>query len=147
MRKSNKRSGLTLIEALCSISILSIMVISIITVQMNNYKLREYNRELEKYLPVLEAVKAQIINNETFDSILEIYTSNKTVISNEKLTLDSVRTLDARQLFNQSPQNQKTYIQLNILAGEVLKIELDLNIILNNRHETIKCEFYKGNYI
>lgn len=147
MRRSNKKSGLSLIEVLCSISILSIMFISIVTIQLNNYKLREYNREIEKYLPVLEAVKSEIISNETYDSILEIYKSNKTVISNEKLTLDSVRTLNASQLFSQSPQNQKTYIQLNISAGEVLKIELNLNIILNNRHETIKCEFHKGNYI
>lgn len=147
MQKFNKMQGLTLIEVICSIGVLSIMFISIMTMQLNNYKLREYNNQLQRYLPVLEAVKTEIINNETADSILELYSNNKTMISNEKLTLDNVRTLSLSQLLGQTHQAQQTYIELKVINGEVLKVELDLNIIYKNRQEIIKCEFYKGNYL
>ncbi|MCM8711028.1 type II secretion system GspH family protein [Clostridium sp. SYSU_GA19001] len=147
MLKSNKKSGFTIIEVLCALSIFSILFNCIMCIQLNNMKLKKYNKELSSFLYVLEAVKKEIIFNSTYSSIKNLNNNGRKYIRKDKLTIDNIKTLKLEEIFDVDKENDDSYLVMKITDGEVLKIELELYVKINNREEKIKCEFYKGNYI
>lgn len=147
MLKLSRKSGFTLVETLCALGILSIMFNCIIYIQLNNLKLKKYNKELSKYLYVLEGIKKEIMYNSSYDSVRNLHNNQKKYIAKDKLTIENVRTLELEQLFDVHTQTNDIYLVMSVDDGEVLKIELELYLKLDSREEIIKCEFYKGNYI
>lgn len=146
MLKSNKKKGFSLLEQLCAMSIFSIMSISIITIQLNNLRLREYNKEILEYSSVLEALKQEILNNYSYDYIKDIYSSNKRYVNKDMLNISSIRNNNLNQIFDESYDNSITYLVLEMAEGEALKIHLEIHVKLN-KEEIIICEFNKGNYL
>lgn len=146
MLKSNKKKGFSLLEQLCAMSIFSIMSISIITIQLNNLRLREYNKEILEYSSVLEALKQEILNNYSYDYIKDIYSSNKRYVNKNMLNISSIRNNNLNQIFDESYDNSITYLVLEMAEGEALKIHLEIHVKLN-KEEIIICEFNKGNYL
>lgn len=147
MRKSNKKKGFSLIEQLCAICILSILTISFITIQLNNVRLKEYNKQIFLYSSVLEALKQEILYNYSYDNVKGTYNLNKRYVAKDMLTISNVRSNDLNQIFNESSDMTKTYLLLSLVDGEVLKIHLELHIKLNYKEEILECDFNKGNYI
>jgi prepilin-type N-terminal cleavage/methylation domain-containing protein len=147
MLKSNKKKGFSLIEQLCAISILSILSICIITIQLNNIRLKEYNKQVFLYCSVLEALKQEIIFNYSYDYVRQIYNSNKKYIVKDMLTINNLRSNDLNNIFSENSDMKNTYLLLNVVDGEVLKIHMELHLKLNYKEEIIECEFNKGNYI
>jgi prepilin-type N-terminal cleavage/methylation domain-containing protein len=146
MLKSNKKKGFSLLEQLCAMSIFSIMSISIITIQLNNLRLREYNKEILEYSSVLEALKQEILNNYSYDYIKNIYSSNKRYVNKDMLNISSIRSSNLNQIFADSYDNSNTYLTLGMAEGEVLKIHMEIHVQLK-KEEIITCEFNKGNYL
>lgn len=147
MLKSNKKKGFSLIEQLCAISVLSILSICIITIQLNNIRLKEYNKQVFLYCSVLEALKQEIICNYSYDNVRQIYNSNKKYIVKDMLTINNLRSNDLNNIFSENSDMKNTYLLLNVVDGEVLKIHMELHLKLNYKEEIIECEFNKGNYI
>lgn len=147
MQKSNKKKGFSLIEQLCAISIFTIISICIITIQLNNLRLKEYNSEIFLYSSVLEALKQEILYNYSYDNVLEIYNLNKRYVVKEMLNISSIRNNNLNQVFCESVNTQNTYLMLSLIQGEVLNIHMEVHVKLNYKEEIIVCEFNKGNYI
>jgi prepilin-type N-terminal cleavage/methylation domain-containing protein len=147
MLKSNKKKGFSLIEQLCAISILSILSICVITIQLNNVRLKEYNKQVLLYCNVLEALKQEIIYNYSYADVRQIYYLNKRYITKDKLTINNLKSNDLSQIFSEGSDMENTYLLLNVVDGEVLKIQIELHLKLNYKEEIIDCEFNKGNYI
>lgn len=147
MQKSNKNKGFSLIEQLCAISILSIFTICIITIQLNNIRLKEYNKQIFLYSNVLEALKEEILCNYSYDNVKGTYNSNKKYVSKDMLTINKIRSNDLNNIFSDNTDTSKTYLLLSLIDGEVLKIHMELHVKLNYKEEILVCEFKKGNYI
>lgn len=147
MWKLNRKSGVSLIEVLCSISIFLIIFTSALTAHLNNLKLEKYNEELNKYIYVLEAVKKEILFNTSYEDIKSIYNSGKKFIPKDKLSFDNIKNLEIKNLFISTDQYNDTYLEMNITEEDILKIALQLHIRFQNKEEIIKCNFYKGNYL
>lgn len=147
MLKLNKKKGFSLIEQLCAVSILSILSICVITIQLNNLRLKEYNKQVFLYSGVLEALKEEMLYNYSYDNIKGMYNLNKRYIAKDRLTISSVRSNDLSQIFSESSDTANTYLLLNLIDGEVLKIHMELHVKLNYKEEIIECDFNKGNYI
>lgn len=147
MLKLNKKKGFSIIEQLCALSIFSILTICVISLQLNNLRLRDYNRQILLYSSVLEALKQEILYNYSYCNVKDVYFLNKRYISQDKLTISSVRTSDLNQLFSESEGIANTYLILSIVDGEVLKIHMELHVKFKYKEEIIVCEFNKGNYI
>ena len=147
MLKLNKKSGMSLVEIICAISVMSILSLYILTVQLNNLRLNNYIKEKLMYVTVLEAIKNEIINNAAYNDLICLNNQNKTYVNKDKLTINSIKSSTLEQIFNDSCDNLNTYILLNITTGDILNIELELHLKLRNKEEIIKCAFYKGNYL
>jgi prepilin-type N-terminal cleavage/methylation domain-containing protein len=147
MQKLNKKSGVSLVEIMCAIGVMSILSLYILTFHLNNLRLSGYNKNKLMYVTALEAIKEEMISNATYNDLLSLSSQNKRYINKDKLTLNSIKSLTLEQIFNDSCNNLNTYIVLNITTGEILKIELELHLKLRNTEEVIKCLFYKGNYL
>jgi prepilin-type N-terminal cleavage/methylation domain-containing protein len=147
MQKLNKNKGFSLIEQLCAISIFSIISICVITIQLNNLRLKDYNSQILIYSSVLEALKQEMLKNNSYDNILQIYNLNKRFVSKEMLNMNSIRENNLNQIFCESANTQNTYLILNLTQGEILNIHMELHVKLNYKEEIIVCDFIKGNYI
>ncbi|MFL0246712.1 hypothetical protein [Candidatus Clostridium stratigraminis] len=146
MLRSNKKKGFSLLEQVCAMSIFSIMSISIITTQLNNLRLREYNKEILEYSSVLEALKEEILNNYSYDYINNLYNSNKKYVNKDKLNINSIRSSNLYQIFAEDCDNSNSYLVLEMAQDEVLKIHMEIHIKLK-KEEVLTCEFNKGNYL
>jgi type II secretory pathway pseudopilin PulG len=147
MLKLNKKPGISLVEIICAISVMSILSLYILTVQLNNLRLHNYNTEKLLHVTILEAIKEEMISNATYNDLVSLSSQNKIYVNKDMLTLNSIKSLTLEQLFKESPDKFNTYIQLNITNDEILKVELELHLKLRNTEEVIKCLFYKGNYL
>jgi prepilin-type N-terminal cleavage/methylation domain-containing protein len=147
MLRLNKKSGMSLVEIMCAISVMSILSLCIVTFQLNNLRLSNYNKDRLMYVTALEAIKEEIISNATYNDVLSLSSQNKIYISKDKLNISSIKSLALEQIFNDRCTNPDTYIRLNVTPGEILNIELELHLKLRHAEEVIKCLFYKGNYL
>jgi type II secretory pathway pseudopilin PulG len=147
MQKLNKKSGISLVEIMCAIGVMSILSISILTFQLNNLRLNNYNKNKLMYVTALEAIKEEMISNATYYDLLSLRSQNKIYVNKDKLTINSIKSLNLEHIFSESRNNLNTYILLNITTGEVLNIELELHLKMKSTEEVIKCVFYKGNYL
>jgi type II secretory pathway pseudopilin PulG len=147
MPKLNKKSGMSLVDIMCAIGVMSILSISILTFQLNNLRLNNYNKDKLMYVTALEAIKEEMISNATYYDLLSLRSQNKIYVNKDKLTINSIKSLNLEHIFSESCNNLNTYILLNITTGEVLNIELELHLKLKYNEEAIKCVFYKGNYL
>lgn len=147
MLKLNKKSGMSLVEIMCAISVMSILSLCILTFQLNNLRLGNYNKDKLMYVTALEAIKEEIISNATYNDLLSLRSQNKIYVNKDKLNISSIKSLTLEHIFNESCNNFNTYMLLNIITGEVLNIELELHLKRKNTEEVIKCVFYKGNYL
>jgi len=146
MLKSNKKKGFSLIEQLCAMSIFFILSISIITIQLNNLRLKEYNKEILIYSSILEALKQEILYNNSYDNVKEIYNSNKRYVTKEMLNISTIKNNNLNHIFSESYDYKDTYLLLRLVDGEVLKIHMEIHVKLK-KEEIIECEFNKGNYL
>jgi prepilin-type N-terminal cleavage/methylation domain-containing protein len=147
MLKLSNKSGFTIVEVLCSISIISVLLLCITTLQLNNLRLKNYNKEKLDYITVVDALKEEIINNSTYNDVLSLSNLNKKFVNKEKLNISCLRDLSLEQLCDEYCDYSNTFIRINISPGELLRIELELHIKLKLHEEIIKCEFYKGDYL
>jgi hypothetical protein len=147
MWKLNKKSGTTLIEALCALNILCIFFIISISIQLNNMTLKKYNNELISYIAVIEAVKGELSSNSSFEELIILHRNDKKFIKSDSLSLNSVKSININSLFSDIAPDKTPYLQMTIEEGEVLKIKLQLNYRFRDKNESIICEFYKGSYL
>jgi hypothetical protein len=147
MWKLNKKSGTTLIEALCALNILCIFFILTISIQLNNMTLKKYNNELMSYIAVIEAVKGELSTNTSFEELIVMHRNDKKFIKSESLCLNAVKSSDIDSLFSNIVPDKTPYLQMTIEEGKVLKIKLQLNYRFRDKNESIICEFYKGSYL
>ena len=138
---------MSLVEIVCAISVMSILSLCILTFQLNNLRLSNYNKDKLMYVTALEAIKEEIISNATYNDLLSLRSQNKIYVNKDKLNISSIKSLTLEHIFSESCNNLNTYMLLNIITGEVLNIELELHLKWKNTEEIIKCVFYKGNYL
>ena len=55
------KKGFTLIEVLCSITVFSILFMTAISIQLNSFKVKKYNKDLYNSILIMEYVKNNII--------------------------------------------------------------------------------------
>lgn len=147
MQKLKINKGFTMIEIICSLAIFSMLFLFILSVQLNNLRLKKYNENLHAYIAALEALKNDMLYNTSFTEIEEEYHSNMIYIKGENIKIDKIKNINFEDLFVSIVPSEKPYIKLNLEEGEVLKVKLQLYIKNINKDETIECEFFKGKYL
>lgn len=147
MLRSSKKSGYSIVEVLCAITILSITFTGLITLELSNLKLKKYNEEIIRYTYVLDALKQEIMFNCSYDDVKNVFNSNRKFIAEENLTLERIKNLSLNELFDASVNTNNAYLSMTVTDEDILKIDLELHLKLQRKENLIKCEFYKGKYI
>jgi prepilin-type N-terminal cleavage/methylation domain-containing protein len=147
MPRLNKKTGFTVIEVLCAVSIMSILSLFILTVQLSNLNLTKYNNEKVRYITALEAIKQELLSNATYNDVVTLNNENRRFIGKDNLSIRVLRTISINELFTETCDFNNTYMLFQAIPGEVLKIQLELHLKFQQKEEIIKYEFYKGNYI
>jgi hypothetical protein len=147
MWKLSKKQGISLIEVVCTIGIISLVAGFIMTMHLSVLKIKAYNREKSKCLFALEALKEEIIHNYTYEEIRQLSVRHKNIINNDQLIVDNIKDFDLEDLVSDSRNSEKSYLEINVEDGFILKIEFRLHVLRNSKEEIYKYEFLKGNYI
>lgn len=134
-----------MIEVLCSISIFIILFTAATQIQLNVFKMKKYNKNINDCTYAVEYIKNNIIYNLSYDDLLNLDSNNMKYIGINSFIQFDYRRDNVLSLFsNIRPKND--YIEIYIERGEILKINLKSNENLYGIHKVRECEFYKGNF-
>ncbi|WP_368487846.1 prepilin-type N-terminal cleavage/methylation domain-containing protein [Clostridium sp. BJN0013] len=140
------KKGFTLIEVLCSITVFSILFMTAISIQLNSFKVKKYNKDLYNSILIMEYVKNNIIYNCSYDEILYLNNMNKKYINCNDLNFESIKDDNLVDLFSDVIPGKEPYIVLDVSGKEVLKVNLQFYENMYGSIKVQECEFYKGNY-
>jgi prepilin-type N-terminal cleavage/methylation domain-containing protein len=147
MLRLNRKHGFTMIEMLCAISLFSFLSLFILSVQLNNLRLKEEGRQKLNYISVVEAIKTELLNNATYNDIVSSYNQNKRYINSSKLSVSTIKNLGLINILDTLEDSRNPYAKLNITNGEVLTVEIELHYKLGSNNEVIRTTMLKGNYL
>lgn len=140
------KKGFTLIEVLCSITIFSILFMTAISIQLNSFKVKKYNKDLYNSILIMEYIKNNIIYNCSYDEIMYLNSMNKRYISCNDLNFHSIKDNNLINLVSDAVPDEEPYVVLSISGAEVLKVNLQFYENIYGSIKVRECEFYKGNY-
>ncbi|MBC2580311.1 prepilin-type N-terminal cleavage/methylation domain-containing protein [Clostridium sp. DJ247] len=146
MLKLKIKKGLTLIEVLCSITIFSIIILLIISIQLSSIKIKKYSNDIYNYSIFMEELKNVIINNTSYEELKNISLENKYFISKENIRIEKIKEIGITNIFVSNIEKQEPYLVINIEGDEVLKVKLELHTKPLKKEKVMECEFYKGTY-
>ena len=141
-----KNKGFTIIEVLCSLSILSMLFSYIIFFELNNIRTKKYIEVKNENIKLLEASVSELSNNCSYNDLLALYNSKQIYICKDKLNFDSIMNYDIKSNVTEDLVNEEPYIILSFDKDKVIKVTATLYFKFINKEERIKWEFYKGNY-
>lgn len=116
MFKSNKK-GFSIIEVLCSISILSITITVNTSMIVNSLRIKNYNDNLQRYSYFTEALKNNLMCNLEFQNLTSLK-NKKLYIDESDFKVDILKENRLNEIIKSSPLNTKAYIELMLNEEE-----------------------------
>lgn len=133
------KNGSAMIEALCSISILSILLLFAFSLRISAYKLSYKNNVKNNNIQTMEKL-IYIFRENGYDKINELEKNSNYYISNDKLDF---KDNNIKSIGRISKPDSYPYIEFNIdEKNSVCKVFLTLKYKLYNKEESNKCEIY-----
>lgn len=124
MFKSNKK-GFSIIEVLCSISILSITITVNTSMIVNSLRIKNYNDNLQRYSYFTEALKNNLVYNLEFKNLTSLK-NKKLYIDESDFKVDILKENRLNEIIKSSPPNTKAYIELMLNEEENYIISIKL---------------------
>jgi prepilin-type N-terminal cleavage/methylation domain-containing protein len=147
MLRLSKNKGFTILEVICAIAIFSILSMFTLSTQLNNLRLNEEGKKKRVYISVVEAVKAELINNVTYHELVSTYNQNKKYINSSMLSVNAVKNIGLLNVLEASADSRNPYVKINMIYGEVLSVEIELYYKSGANNQVIKAALIKGNYL
>lgn len=144
--KLNKKKGFTIIEALCTLSIITILFSYIMQMELKNIKIKQYLELKGKYICLLEAVSNELAYNASYPELINLSDNRKVYIDNENMNLQKIKNSKITDCFTDRIPLLKPYLVMVINKDKVLKINTKIYFKYVNKEEMIECKFSKGNY-
>lgn len=142
----NHKLGFTMIEALCSISILSILLLFAFSLRISVYKLKYRNDVNCANTEIIE----QLANDFNECGYTKINGYSKYIqyyIPNDKLDTDIISKIHIISISQTVKPDNYPYVQYYIEEdNSILKIMITLTYKIYDRVETKKCDVYLGQY-
>jgi prepilin-type N-terminal cleavage/methylation domain-containing protein len=153
MLKSKNKRGYTLIEVVCALTVLSILLLAAMSIELNYFSAKKYNKALITSTHFMEALKNNIMDKYSYVQINNLVTNKNYYISKEKMSLDRLKeTSFISNLLVQAPLEvvnlEKPYVVIRKESGDgrCINIKLTAYIQNNSSTETLQMEFLKGDY-
>lgn len=153
MWKSNSKKGYTLIEVVCSLTILSILLLAAMITELYYFSLKRYNQNLVQCTCYLEALKSNLRDQYSYADINSFQTGRNYYVSKENINIDELKEINFISDLLVQPQLEedvleKPYIEIrkDIGEGRCINIKLTAHIQNKSGTETLRMEFLKGDY-
>lgn len=142
----NKKKGNTIIEAIGSLFIASLLIFASFNVYALVIKIKEENKNKNNYIFLLDAISKEIQFNKDYTFLEEISEENRIYISGEDLNMENLYSLDIDDLFKSSKLDNSPYIIIDIEDGEIYKAKIQLFYKIREEQREVCCEVWKGKY-
>jgi hypothetical protein len=143
------KKGNSLLEVIISIALLAIITLACATTEIVKIRFMTENKQKEKYILCLEAIKMSIINDISCEKIVELSTINKKYIAEDNIEVEVIAKSDVSNLFSNNIEKGKTFIEMNTTYNDessLFYIELKCHLVNRGINKDIECSFYKGDY-
>lgn len=153
MWKSNSKKGYTLIEIVCSLTILAILLLAAMITELYYFSLKRYNQNLLQCTCYLEALKSNLRDQYSYADINSLQAARNYYVPKENINMDELKETNfISDLLVQPPLEvevlEKPYVEIRKEIGEGRCINIKLTAYIQNKSgtETLKIEFLKGDY-
>jgi prepilin-type N-terminal cleavage/methylation domain-containing protein len=126
MRKLKTNNGFTLVEIICSISIFSVMLSMIITIELKNISLHNENLKLRDYKYFMEALKNDIEFNWNYEELKQL-SAQKMYIEGNNINITELKQGRGRDILTTEKPDYLPYIEIFIQGNDATKINIKFN--------------------
>jgi|GEM_PF-2681355 len=144
MLKLKNKRGVTLIEAICSISIFSILLLFATQIKVNEIKLSKMNHDTIRYTYFLDALKKELVSNTSEEQIVELESRGKVYVPKEKIEEDT-SVVDINSVFlDKNDMNKFPYVILHSqMENNHFKVNLTMYTKFYGKEKVYTCKLTK----
>lgn len=144
MLKLKNKRGFTLVEAICSIGIFSILLLVAVEIKINQIKLSKINHETIRYTYFLDALKKELVSNASEEQIIELEAKGKVYVPKEKIEEDN-SIVDVNSVFlAKNDMNKFPYIILHSqIENNHFKVTLIMYTKFYGKEKVYTCKLTK----
>lgn len=143
-RLKNKKSGFTIIEVMCALSIFTLIFMTVISIRFSTVKMKVYNDRMEKYIGNINEVKNEILSNNSDEEINSMLKLGSVYIGKENIDTEKIRNKKITDIITTSSTYEKPYMKISLSKEKLTAINLELYIDMFGKEENIVCKFYKA---
>lgn len=143
---TNKKRGFTIIEVMCSLTIITIMFLTAAYIKLCSTKVEIYNEKMDEADEYVDEVKTDILSNVSNSQIEDMVCKGKKYMPSKYISNNILLKNDILNLFESEKPYEYPYIEISLQKGDMEKIKIDLYLVVCGKNEKISAEFYKGNY-
>lgn len=144
MLKLKNKRGVTLIEAICSISIFSILLLFATQIKVNEIKLSKMNHDTIRYTYFLDALKKELVSNTSEEQIAELESRGRVYVPKEKIEEDT-SVVDINSVFlDKNDMNKFPYVILHSqMENNHFKVNLTMYMKFYGKEKVYTCKLTK----
>lgn len=144
MLRLNNKKGFTLVEAICGVSIFSILLLFAVEIKINEIKLDKINHETIRYTYFLDALKKELISNASEEQILKLESKGKVYVPKAKIENDD-SIIDINSVFlSENDMNKFPYVILHSrMEDNHFKITLLMHTKFYGKEKVYTCKLTK----
>lgn len=144
MLRLNNKKGVTLVEAICGVSIFSIVLLFAVQIKVNEIKLSRINNETIRYTYFLDALKKELISNASEEQIIELESKGKVYVPKEKIENDE-SIIDINSVFlAENDMSKFPYVILHSkMEDNHFKITLSMYAKFYGKEKIYTCKLIK----
>lgn len=144
MLKLNNKKGFTLVEAICGVSIFSILLLFAVQIKVNEIKLNKMNHETIRYTYFLDALKKELISNASEEQIIDLESKGKIYVPKAKIEEDD-SIIDINSVFLcENDMSKFPYVILHSqMEDNHFKITLSMYTKFYGKEKIYTCKLTK----
>lgn len=139
----NKKSGFTIIEVMCALSIFALIFMTTIGIRFSTIKMKAYNDKMEKYIGNINEVKSEILSNSSDEEINSMLNLGEVYISKDNIDTESIRHKKITEIITTSLPYEKPYMKISLSKDNLITVNLELYIDILGKEESLVCKFYQ----
>lgn len=143
-RLKSKKSGFTIIEVMCAISVFTVLFMTSIAIRINTMHMKIYNNSMEKYTEYINNIRNEILSNTSNEDIASMINLKEVYINGDNINNESIKNSKITEIYTTTMPAQKPYIKISFYDGSLIEVNLNMHVDVLKKEEIINCKFYRG---
>lgn len=143
-RLKSKKSGFTIIEVICALSIFTLMFMTAVSIRLSTIKMKVYNDSMEKYTEFVSEVRNEVLSNTSNEEISLMLEEGDVYIDKDSINNEVIKRSKITEIISNIVPEKKPYMKISLLDGNLVEVNLNMYTNISGREESINCRFYKS---